>query len=135
MLATCRELGIAFVAFSPLARQFLTGECGDVDSVLDDDIRATIARPRFEPENFAKNRALLTPYAAIAERVGCSMAQLALAWLLHQEGVTATIVGPADVGQLEATLDVPDLALDDATLAHVDMLFPPCGPAPEAYAW
>jgi aryl-alcohol dehydrogenase-like predicted oxidoreductase len=84
ILSTCRELGVAFVPFSPLARQFLTGKCGDVTSVDEDDIRASIARPRFEPENFAHNEKLLIPFAAIAERQGCSMAQLALAWLLAQ---------------------------------------------------
>ena len=65
ILTTCDELGIAFVPFSPLARQFLTGKCRDVTTVTEDDIRASIARPRFEPDNFAKNEKLLIPFGEI----------------------------------------------------------------------
>ena len=61
---------------------------------------------------------------------------MALAWLLHQDGVTAPIVGPRTVEQLRQALRVPDISLDADTLARLDELFPgPGGPAPEAYAW
>src|SRR5690606_34370391 len=83
VLDTCRELGVAFVAFSPLARAFLTGNLTDPKAQLEAaDIRHHM--PRFYPENYPKNLELLNDYKAIADEVGCTMAQLALAWLLHK---------------------------------------------------
>jgi len=122
MLATCAELGIAFVPFSPLARQFLTGKCGDVTTVLDDDIRATIARPRFEPENFAKNQALLEPFAAIAARLECSMAQLALAWLLARGDNVVPIPGTKHMDWMLENAGAADFELDQATVDELDQL-------------
>jgi aryl-alcohol dehydrogenase-like predicted oxidoreductase len=122
ILATCAELGIAFVPFSPLARQFLTGQCGDVTTVLDDDIRAGIARPRFEPENFARNRELLVPYAAIAAREGCSMAQLALAWLLARGDNIIPIPGTKHHDWMVENAGAADIALSAATVAELDAL-------------
>jgi aryl-alcohol dehydrogenase-like predicted oxidoreductase len=122
MLATCAELGIAFVAFSPLARQFLTGKSPDVSNVLDDDIRATIARPRFEPENFARNARLLIPYGEIAERVGCSMAQLALAWLLARGDHIVPIPGTKHMDWMIENAGAADIELDRATVDELDEL-------------
>ena len=122
MLATCAELGVAFVAFSPLARQFLTGKCGDVTTVGDDDIRATIARPRFEPENFARNRELLAPYARIAEREGCSMAQLALAWVLARGEHVIPIPGTKHHDWMVENLGAANVSLDADTVAELDAL-------------
>src|SRR6218665_1591583 len=82
VLETCREFGIAFVAFSPVARGFLCGDDLDVNAFDAKDIRR--AMPRFAPDHFAANQKLLPAYRAIAQEVGCSPAQLALAWLLHQ---------------------------------------------------
>jgi aryl-alcohol dehydrogenase-like predicted oxidoreductase len=82
ILEACRKLETAFVAFSPLGRQFLTGKAVDVSHLSPDDIRATAARPRFEPEVFAQNTKLLTPFGDIANSLGLTMAQLSLAWLL-----------------------------------------------------
>ena len=122
MLSTCEELGIAFVPFSPLGRQFLTGRCGDVTTVPEDDIRATIARPRFEPEAFARNSRLLVPYAAIAGRVGCSMAQLALAWLLARGDYIVPIPGTKHVDYMVENAGAGDLRLDPETVAELDAL-------------
>jgi aryl-alcohol dehydrogenase-like predicted oxidoreductase len=122
MLATCAELGIAFVAFSPLARQFLTGHCGDVTSVSDDDIRASIARPRFEPENFARNRELLVPFADIAAREGCSMAQLALAWLLARGDDIIPIPGTKHQEWMVENAGAAEIRLSPATVAELDAL-------------
>lgn len=122
MLATCRELGIAFVPFSPLARQFLTGKSPDVSGVLEDDIRATIARPRFEPDNFAKNAQLLEPYAEIAERVGCTMAQLALAWLLAQGDDIVPIPGTKHMDWMLENAGAAEIALDQSTVDELDEL-------------
>ena len=122
ILATCAELGVAFVPFSPLARQFLTGHCGDVTTVLEDDIRATIARPRFEPENFAQNEKLLIPFGEIAARQGCSMAQLALAWLLAQGDNIVPIPGTKHMDWMIENAGAGNIALDAATVAELDRL-------------
>jgi len=127
MLRTCAELGVTFVAFSPLARAFLTGKAVDVTRLDDSDIRCTNARPRFEPENFQHNNRLLEPYAAIADRVGCSMAQLALAWLLGQKDSSGnkTIVPIPGTKHIDYAIEnagAGDIELDDATLAELDTL-------------
>lgn len=122
ILDTCRELGVAFVPFSPLARQFLTGKCGDVTTVLDNDIRATIARPRFEPDAFARNRELLKPFGVIADRVGCTMAQLALAWLLAQGEDIIPIPGTKHIDYMVENAGAGDIRLDAATVAELDAL-------------
>src|SRR5690606_23548672 len=81
VLDACRELGVAFVAFSPLARGFLTGRLSDpATQLVEGDIRK--AMPRFKPEHYPQNLALLEEYKRIAQEVGCTPAQLALAWLL-----------------------------------------------------
>ena len=122
ILATCAELGVAFVPFSPLARQFLTGKSPDVTQVSEDDIRATIARPRFEPENFAQNARLLVPFAQIAEREGCSMAQLALAWLLAQPGDLIPIPGTKHMEWMIENAGAAGIELSAATVAELDAL-------------
>ena len=122
MLAACAELDVAFVPFSPLARQFLTGKSPDVTQVDDDDIRATIARPRFEPENFAKNSQLLIPFSQIAEREGCSMAQLALAWLLAQDGGLIPIPGTRQMERMIENAGAAEVELSAATVAELDAL-------------
>ncbi len=122
VLGVCAELGIAFVPFSPLARQFLTGKCHDVTTVLDDDIRATIARPRFEPDNFAKNEKLLIPFGEIAAQQGCSMAQLALAWLLAQGNNIIPIPGTKHMNWMIENAGAGDITLDAATVAELNRL-------------
>ena len=122
ILATCDALGVAFVPFSPLARQFLTGKCRDVTSVTEDDIRASIARPRFEPENFAKNEKLLTPFGEIAARQGCSMAQLALVWLLAQGENIVPIPGTKHMDWMIENAGAGEIRLDAATVEELDRL-------------
>jgi aryl-alcohol dehydrogenase-like predicted oxidoreductase len=122
ILATCAEFGIAFVPFSPLARQFLTGQCGDVSTVLEDDIRATIARPRFEPENFSRNQKLLIPFGEIAAKQGCSMAQLALAWLLAQGDNIVPIPGTKHMEWMIENAGAGEITLDAATVDKLDRL-------------
>jgi aryl-alcohol dehydrogenase-like predicted oxidoreductase len=122
ILTTCIELGIAFVPFSPLARQFLTGKCGDVTTVLEDDIRATIARPRFEPENFSRNEKLLIPFGEIAAKQDCSMAQLALAWLLAQGDNIIPIPGTKHMDWMIENAGAAEITLDAATVDELDRL-------------
>ncbi len=122
ILAACAEFDIGFVAFSPLARQFLTGKSPDVTQVAADDIRATIARPRFEPENFAHNSRLLIPFGEIAEREGCSMAQLALAWLLAQRQDIIPIPGTRHLERMIENAGAAAVELSPGTVAELDAL-------------
>lgn len=120
VLATCRELGIAFVPYSPLARAFLADGLPD-PSVLDDgDLRRRM--PRFQPEAYASNLELLTRYRQIAVRLGCSPAQLALAWLLYQGEHIIPIPGTTRLDHLIDNLGAVQVTLDGATLAELDAL-------------
>ncbi|MNK85643.1 L-glyceraldehyde 3-phosphate reductase [compost metagenome] len=81
-------------------------------------------------------RPQLERYEALCQEIGESPADVALAWLLHQPGVTGPIIGPRTPEQLEGALRALELTLSDAALARLDEIFPgPGGPAPEAYAW
>lgn len=125
VLATCRELGVTFVPFSPLGRQFLTGQSNDAQTIdaLDEpeNFRATIARPRFERENFNKNSQLLIPYAAIAKREGLSMAQLSLAWLLAQDDLIP-IPGTSNIEHMRENAKAGDIKLSTETIVELDQL-------------
>jgi len=123
MLAACRELGVAFVPFSPVARGFLAGSAKDVTQLSSGDIRCTNARPRFEPDNFEKNLRLLGPYADLAEDLGCTMAQLALAWLLAREdGTLIPIPGTKDVAHMAENAAAGDIVLAPPVVDRLDQL-------------
>jgi aryl-alcohol dehydrogenase-like predicted oxidoreductase len=120
VLAACREIGAAFVAFSPLARAFLTGTLKEVGSLDAKDIRRPM--PRFSPENYARNLELLPPFEALAREAGCTPGQLALAWLLHQGPDIVPIPGTTSVSHLLENLAAADLALDASVLARAGAL-------------
>ncbi|HEX7437716.1 MAG TPA: aldo/keto reductase, partial [Caldimonas sp.] len=101
-LEACRELGVAFVAFSPVARGFLTGKLRDVSGFDAKDIRRGMAR--FDAENFATNLKLLDGYTALANEAGCTPAQLALAWLLAKGEHIVPITGTTSIEHLEENL-------------------------------
>lgn len=123
VLKACRELGVTLVPFSPLARQFLTGKAVDCSRLPEDDLRCTIARPRFEPEAFAQNSKLLVPYAEIARQNGCTMAQLALAWLLTiEDGSLVPIPGTKHIDYLEENAGADQYRLDAETVAALNAL-------------
>jgi len=122
VLSTCRELDIAFVAFSPLGRQFLTGKSSDCSSLDDSNYRATIARPRFEPENFIKNSKLLEPVAEIAKQHGMSLAQIALAWVLAKGEDIIPIPGTSNFYHLEENAAAGDMKLSAKTVLELDSL-------------
>jgi aryl-alcohol dehydrogenase-like predicted oxidoreductase len=83
-----------------------------------------------------ENRSKLEPYEALCKQLGEPPAAVALAWLLHNPIVTAPIIGPRTIEQLESTLHATEIRLDEATLKKLDEIFPgPGGEAPEAYAW
>lgn len=132
VLDACRRLGIAFVAYSPLGRGFLTGAIrspGDFDA---DDYRRS--SPRFMGENFARNLALVDKVNAIAADKGCLPAQLALAWVLAQGEDVLAIPGTKKRRRLDENLGALDVALSKDELAAIDAVFPPEAVAGERYA-
>ena len=120
MLQACRELGAAFVAFSPVARGFLCGAPLDIASFDAKDIRRGM--PRFTPEHHAANLALLPAYHALAREAGCSPAQLALAWLLHKAPHIIPIPGTTSVPHLLDDLAAADVQLEPSLLARLEAL-------------
>ena len=121
ILDVCDELNVAMVPFSPLGRAFLTGAATDVSEMVDGDLRTTIARPRFEPEAFRKNCELLVPYAEIAKQNNCSMAQLALAWLLHRDN-SIPIPGTKQIDFMKENAGASGVTLSAESVAELDAL-------------
>ncbi|NOZ64974.1 MAG: aldo/keto reductase [Alphaproteobacteria bacterium] len=120
ILETCRSLDVAFVAFSPLARAFLTGELTDISTFETNDIRRGM--PRFQPENFAKNLKLLEGFAAIARKNNCTMAQLALAWLLIQDDNIIPIPGTTNIDHLKENAGAINVNLAPETIKQLNIL-------------
>ncbi|MBT9506472.1 aldo/keto reductase [Rhodoferax sp.] len=120
VLDACKQLGVAFVAFSPVARGFLCGDLKDVSTLDAKDIRRTM--PRFEPANYAANLMLLPAYNAVAKEVGCTPSQLAIAWLLHQGEHIIPIPGTTSVAHLAQDLEAEQVQLSPATMARLDTL-------------
>lgn len=120
VLDACRELGAAFVAFSPLGRGFLTGTLRDLSTLEPKDIR--LAMPRFQGENFAANLKLLDPYLALAREAGCTPGQLALAWLLAKADHIVPIPGTRSVAHLQENIAAAELTIDGALLARAEQL-------------
>jgi len=120
VLDACKELGIAFVAFSPVARGFLCNTLTEVDTLDAKDIRR--AMPRFAPDNYAANRKLLPAYAQVAREVGCTSAQLAIAWLLQRGENIIPIPGTTSVSHLMEDLGALDVRLSPEVMATLDGL-------------
>jgi aryl-alcohol dehydrogenase-like predicted oxidoreductase len=120
VLDACKELGIAFVAFSPVARGFLCNTLTEVDTLDAKDIRR--AMPRFAPDNYAANLQLLPAYAQLAKDVGCTPAQLAIAWLLQRGEHIIPIPGTTRVEHLMEDLGALDVRLSPQVMATLDDL-------------
>jgi aryl-alcohol dehydrogenase-like predicted oxidoreductase len=120
VLDACRELGTGFVAFSPLARGFLTGTLRDVASLPPRDIR--LAMPRFQTENFARNLALLDGFSIIARENDCTMGQLALAWLLAKAPHIIPIPGTTRLDHLAENAAACDVRLLPGAFERMDAL-------------
>lgn len=118
VLAACAELGAALVAFSPLARGFLCDALPDPSQLAERDIRRNM--PRFSPEHYPANLRLLPGYKAIAQDVGCTPAQLALAWLLARAPHVVPIPGTTSAPHLQENLAAAELRLDANTMARLD---------------
>jgi aryl-alcohol dehydrogenase-like predicted oxidoreductase len=123
ILPTCRSLGIAFVAYSPLGRGFLTGAIKGVESLSETDGRRR--HPRFAADNIAKNSGLLGAIDAVARRLKVTTAQAALAWVLAQGQDIIPIPGTKRRTYLEADAAAADLSLSDADKAALAAAFPP----------
>lgn len=118
VLNACRELGISFVAFSPVARGFLSGKLLDVAALDAKDIRHGM--PRFEPANYAGNLKLLPAFEAVAAEAGCTPAQLALAWLLHKDSNVIPLFGTTNLEHLAENVAAADVKLSPETMAKVE---------------
>jgi aryl-alcohol dehydrogenase-like predicted oxidoreductase len=122
VLPTCRELGIGFVAYSPLGRGFLTGRIRRADELGEDDFRRQT--PRFQEEHFARNLELLERLERLAARKGCKPSQLALAWLLAQGPDIVPIPGTKRRSYLEENAAALDVELTADDLRELDAAFP-----------
>jgi aryl-alcohol dehydrogenase-like predicted oxidoreductase len=122
VLPLCRELGIGFVAYSPLGRGFLTGRFRTFEDLPEDDYRRN--SPRFQGENFQRNLDLVERVEKIARRKKCTPAQLALAWLLAQGEDIVPIPGTKQRRYLEQNVGALDVELTPADLEHIEEVAP-----------
>lgn len=132
MLQACEELGVAFVAFSPLARGMLTGVLPDPSSFSPRDFRRK--NPRFAPGNFEKNRAAISKFEAAARAMQLSPAELAIAWVLAQNDNIITIPGTRSPAHMDALAAGAQLKLSRAQLDDIESAFPEDFPWGNRYA-
>jgi aryl-alcohol dehydrogenase-like predicted oxidoreductase len=123
ILPTCRELGVGFVAYSPLGRGFLTGAIRSPEDFEEDDYRRRT--PRFQGENFQKNLDLVAQIEELARKKGCTPAQLALAWVLAQGDDIVPIPGTKKVKRLEENVGALEVRLTEEELREIDETLPP----------
>ena len=129
VLPACERYGIGVIPWSPLGGGLLAlgGRGGDAASKRREGEWAQKSRPQHE--------AALAAYGALCSELGLEPADIALAWLLSRPVVTAPIIGPRTIEQLDTAIAAADITLDAATLAKLDEIFPGYKPAPEAFAW
>jgi len=131
VIPTVRELGIGYVAYSPLGRGFLSGRFKSPDDFPEDDFRRN--HPRFQGENFQKNIQLVREVEAMAQEKGCTTAQLALAWVLAQGEDIVPIPGTKHVKYLDENIGALDVKLTDEDRRRLDEILPPGAAAGERY--
>jgi NDP-hexose 2,3-enoyl reductase len=126
VLPACREYGLGLIPWSPLAGGLLAGVGdGSTGRRQSEDMQKAVVELKEQ----------LSQFEGLCLELQQPASVVALGWLPHQPGVATTIIGPGSVEQLTSVLHVPDIRLDSATLDRLDVIFPPCGEAPEAYAW
>lgn len=123
LIATCKEIGALFVAYSPLGRGFLSGKIRSRSDLTADDYRLT--NPRFSEENFDENLALVDRVQELAQSKGCTAAQLALAWVLSRGEHVVSIPGTRDLGRLEQNAGAAAVTLTADELGTLDAILPP----------
>lgn len=122
IIPTCQQLGIGFIAYSPLGRGFLTGAITNMAELTSDDFRHLL--PRFQGENFNSNQALITRLREMAADKSCSLSQLALAWILARHEQIIPIPGTKNIHHLEENLGALKIALSSEELQLIDQMFP-----------
>jgi aryl-alcohol dehydrogenase-like predicted oxidoreductase len=128
MLPACRAYGVGVIPWSPLYGGLLGGILRKTEQGRSASGRAAEALPKLRPQ--------VQEYENFCDELGEEPANVALAWLLHRPGVTAPIIGPRTIEQLDGAMRAIDIKLDDKELARLDQIWPgPGGPAPAAYAW
>jgi aryl-alcohol dehydrogenase-like predicted oxidoreductase len=132
VLPAVRELGIGYVAYSPLGRGFLTGQIKSPSDFAEGDFRRN--HPRFQGENFERNIELVREVGKLAEEKGCTTAQLALAWVLAQGEDIVPIPGTKHVRYLDDNIGALEVALSRDDLDRLDAILPPGAAAGERYA-
>ncbi len=131
VIPTVRELGIGYVAYSPLGRGFLTGQIKSPDDFADDDFRKN--HPRFQGENFDRNIRLVREVETLAKDKGCTTAQLALAWVLAQGDDIVPIPGTRHIRYLDDNIGALDVQLTREDLDRLDAILPPGAAAGTRY--
>jgi aryl-alcohol dehydrogenase-like predicted oxidoreductase len=122
LLAICKELGIAFVAYSPLGRGFLTGQIKKFEDLAADDFRRT--SPRFQGENFQKNLDIVKKLDTLAAKKGCTTSQLALAWVMAQGDHIFPIPGTKRIKYLEENVGALKVKFTNDELAEINAISP-----------
>ncbi len=121
VLQACRDIGASLVAFSPTGRGYLTGKLRDVSALNTKDLRR--AMPRFQDENYVANLKLLPEFEALAASAGCTMAQLALAWLLAQGEHVIALPGTTSLAHLEENIGADAVKLSTETVEAAGAIF------------
>jgi len=132
VLPVCRELGIGFVAYSPLGRGFLTGRIGKREDLAEDDFRRT--NPRFQTDNMERNLALVWRLEKMAAEKGCTAGQFALAWVLSKGEDIVPIFGTKRRTYLEENLGALNVTLSAEDVARIEEMTPKGAFAGERYA-
>jgi aryl-alcohol dehydrogenase-like predicted oxidoreductase len=128
VVPACEQYGIGLIPWSPLEQGLLGG-------ILRKQKEGRSAE-QSQLDKLEEHRPAVQAYEDLCDELGEKPADVGLAWLLHQPAVTAPIIGPRTLEQLQGTLRAPEIELDEDVLAKLDAIFPgPGGPAPEAYAW
>ena len=131
VLTACRDLGTAFVAYSPLGRGFLTGKLDGTEGLAENDFRRL--SPRFREENLERNKALVEKVKELAAAKGVTPGQLVLSWLLAQGNDVVPIPGTRRIRHLEENLAAADIRLTDAEREEISQAVPPGAAAGERY--
>lgn len=130
-LQACQELGIAYVAFSPVGRGFLSGKLTDVGALNKGDMRCSM--PRFQADHYARNLQLLESMRAVAAQAGCTLAELAVAWVLHQGAHVIALPGTTQLAHLQENLRAATVHLTPEMLQRLDAIFQPAAIVGDRY--